>query len=697
VSCEQITFSTNECETLRLLLLRLRSGGTAVHIAFVLFLFPLSYPSPHPPWTTLSNLAAPSRSPLTGIDSPSDVPKTIDCKLIQLAPREQEVLDKFLDEHLKKKYITTSNLDYASPFFFVKKKDGKLRPVQDYRAINKYTKRNMYLLPLIKEIIAQIRDVDWFTKFDIRWGWGYNNIQIKDGDQPKAAFKTNRGLFEPNVMFFGLTNSPATFQMMMDAYFREEITKGKVFIYMDDILIPTKGSLQQHNRDIVKVLKKLLRHNLYLNPEKCYFHKKQVEYLGVIIGNGKVQMDPIKTRGLTDWPQPTKLKELHSFLGFGNYYRDFISNYSHIARPLNELTKKNTAYIWSKEAEQAFQTLKKAFTLYPVLRNHDPERRYILETDTSDFAMGATLAQDFKDGCHPVAYFSKSLLPAEQNYQIADKELLAIIRAVQAFRHLLLGAKHKILIRSDHKNLKYFKSSRKITPRQARWYEFLEDYDFELEHLPGHTNTVADLLSRRSDLNKGVDINNSIQILPNHLFVHKTGTSKKIYLEDDNETHRNILREIHDTLIGGHPSISNTWYLVNRNYEGPLLRKFVEQYVKGCAKCQEVKPKTTLKRAPLQPFDMHASEGPFKYVSMDLITNLPKSGKYDAILTIVDQGCSKVAKFIPCNKTIDGKGTAILYFKHLFPLFGIPKRIISDRDPRFTAHFTRAVCKATGI
>jgi hypothetical protein len=361
------------------------------------------------------------------------------------------------------------------------------------------------------------------------------------------------------------------------------------------------------------------------------------------------------------------------------------------------LTKKNTAYIWSKEAEQGFQTLKKVFTSYPVLRNHDPECRYILEIDTSDFAMGATLAQDFKDGRHPVAYFSKSLLPAEQNYQIADKELLAIIRAVQAFRHLLLGAKHKILIRSDHENLKYFKSSRKITPRQARWYKFLEDYDFELEHLPGHTNTVADLLSRRSDLNKGVDINNSIQILPDHLFVRKTGTSKKIYLEDDNETHRNILREIHDTLIGGHPGISNTWYLVNRNYEGPLLHKFVEQYIKGCTKCQEAKPKTTLKHAPLQPFDMHASEGPFKYVSMDLITDLPKSGKYDAILTIVDQGCSKAAKFIPCNKTIDGKGTAILYFKHLFPLFGIPKHIISDRDPRFTAHFMRAVCKATGI
>ena len=258
-----------------------------------------------------------------------------------------------------------------------------------------------------------------------------------------------------------------------------------------------------------------------------------------------------------------------------------------------------------------------------------------------------------------------------------------------------------MLIRSDHKNLSYFKSARKITPRQARWMESLEEFDFELKHIPGSTNTVADLLSRRSDHNKGVYINNSIQILPDHLFTayvtRELSAVCKLYLVDDDETRRKILREVHDTPVGGHPGISNTWHLINRNYEGPGLHKFVEQYIKGCAKCQEAKPRTTLKCTPLQPFDTPVSQGPFQYVSMDLITDLPKSGKYDAILTIVDQGCSKAAKFIPCNKSIDGEGTAILYFKHLFPWFGIPKRIISDRDPRFTSHFAEAVCKATGI
>jgi hypothetical protein len=630
------------------------------------------------------------------IDLLPDAPATLDCKIYPLAPGEQEALDKFIKEHLKKGYIRQSNSPYASPFFFIKKKDGKLRPVQDYRQLNKWTVRNKYPLPLIKELIARLRNKVWFTKFDVRWG--YNNVRIKHGDQWKAAFKTNQGLFEPTVMFFGLTNSPATFQTMMDDIFRHEIATGAVIIYMDDILIATSGTLDMHKSHVSHVLAKLQDNDLYLKPEKCEFHKKEVEYLGVIVGNGQVKMDPVKVKGLTDWPAPTKVKELRSFLGFGNYYKDFIPNYSLIARPLHDLTRKDKVWTWGLPQQMAFRTLKKMFTSYPVLRNTHPDKKFILTTDASAYAVGATLQQDFKDGRHPVAYFSKSLLPAERNYDIYDRELLSIIYAIKAFRYMLLGAKHKFLVQSDHNNLKYFKSARKITPRQARWMEFLEDYDFELEHLPGNSNTVADLLSRRMDLEEGVKINDSTVILPEQLFARRVFVEpKKIYVEDDLQRRQEILKEIHDSPTGGHPGISNTWFLVNQKYEGPRLRKFVEKYVKGCAKCQESKVRTTLRRAPLHHFDTPVEQGPFQYVSMDLITDLPKSGRYDAILTIVDQGCSKSAKFIPCNKTIDGEGVATLYFRHIFPMFGIPKRIISDRDPRFTSHFSRAVCKATGI
>jgi len=171
----------------------------------------------------------------------------------------------------------------------------------------------------------------------------------------------------------------------------------------------------------------------------------------------------------------------------------------------------------------------------------------------------------------------------------------------------------------------------------------------------------------------------------------------KVYLEDNPKTRCKVLQEIHDSPIGGHPGISNTWDLVKRNYEGPRLCKFVEAYVKGCATCQETKVITHMKCAPLYHLNTFAEQGPFQYVSMDLITDLPPSNKYDSILTIIDQGCSKAAKFIPCNKTIDGQGVASLYLQHLFPWFGIPKRIISDCDPRFTSHFAKAICNATNI
>jgi hypothetical protein len=274
-------------------------------------------------------------------------PDAIECKIYPMTRAKDEALDVFIDEQLEKGYIRSSKSQYASSFFFIKKKDSKLRPVQDYRRVNAWTVRNQYPLPLIGDLIHDLGGAIVFTKFNIRQG--YNNIRIKEGDEHKAAFKTRHGLFEPMVMYFGLCNSPATFQAFMNNIFRPTIAKHDLLgtairVYMDDIAVATKISLSPsqahaaHVAAVTDVLQVALKHDLYFKLEKCVFHATSIDYLGVILEKGVTCMDPVKILGIKDWPTPKTVKDVRSFLGFCNFYRPFIRGFVTVACPLNELT-----------------------------------------------------------------------------------------------------------------------------------------------------------------------------------------------------------------------------------------------------------------------------------------------------------------------------------------------------------------------
>ena len=259
----------------------------------------------------------------------------------------------------------------ASPFFFVTKKYGKLRPCQVYRYLNEWTIKNAYPTPLISEIMDKLKGAKYFTKLDVQWG--YNNIRIKEGDEWKAAFKTNKGLFEPTVMFFGMCKSPATFQAMMDDTFADLIKIGIIIVYMDDILIfaKDKKTLEENTK---KVLDRLQKNDLFLKPKKCEFGKTKIEYLGMVIEEGHVSMDPGKLKGIQEWPVPTTVKQTRAFLGFGNFYQRFIRKFSDVARPLNDLLKKDRTFEWTVECQRSFDELKKRFTEEPVLTMPDHSR-----------------------------------------------------------------------------------------------------------------------------------------------------------------------------------------------------------------------------------------------------------------------------------------------------------------------------------
>jgi hypothetical protein len=243
--------------------------------------------------------------------------KPVDCKVHPLNPSEQKALEEFIEENLSSGRIRPSKSLMASPFFFVKKADEKLCPTQDYQKLNEATIKNQYPLPLIGELIDKLKGVKHFTKLDVQWG--YNNVQIKEGDKWKAAFRMNIGLFKPTVMFFRLMNSPATFQAMMNNLFHDLIMEGKVVIYLDDILIFSKDINEHHK--ITQWVLQILRENKHsLKPEKCKFEKQETKYLGMIIGNGQICMDPTKVQAISKWPNPKNKKELQQFLGFTNFY-----------------------------------------------------------------------------------------------------------------------------------------------------------------------------------------------------------------------------------------------------------------------------------------------------------------------------------------------------------------------------------------
>lgn len=361
------------------------------------------------------------------------------------------------------------------------------------------TIKNRYPLLLIPELIDKLKDAKYFTKLDIRWG--YNNVRIKDGNEWKAAFRTNQGLFKPLVMFFGLTNSPATFQTMMNHLLRELVLEGVVVVYLDDIMIFTK-TLEEHQKVVKRVLAILCDNQLFLKPKKCEFHSMETEYLGLIVSEGKVQMDPVKVQGVADWPVPRNKRDIQAFLGFANFYQRFIRDFARHAKPLTKLTGK-LDFEWNFNQQEAFDQIKRLITTAPILSIPIDNAPFRVETDASDYALGAVLSQ-LQDGhWKPIAFRSQALNNTKRNYEIYNKELLSVIESLKDWQQYLLGSAVPFEVWTDHRNLEYFRKPQDLNCQQARWITLLSDYNFTIYHKPGKMHVKADLLSRRPDLIPG--------------------------------------------------------------------------------------------------------------------------------------------------------------------------------------------------
>jgi len=655
-----------------------------------------------------------------------------------------KIIKEWVKKQLGKGFIreSTSPAGYAITMA-PKKDDEKGRVCIDYRRLNDITIKDSYPLPLILDIRDQTQGSDWFTKLDLRGA--YNLIRMTIGEEWKTAFRTAEGLYEFLVMPFGLSNAPGTFQRLVNHVLNEFLGVFCV-VYLDDILIFTKGTMAKHIQHVRQVLTRLRDHKLLVKGEKCEFHKKELAYLGSIISTTGFRMDPAKIQAIVDWPTPARVKDVQAFLGLANYNRRFIKGFSGVAAPLTELTKKDVRFEWTERCRKTFQALKDLFTREPVLVHFDPEKPSTVETDASDYAVGACLLQPDENGkLHPVAYFSRKFTKPELNYEIHDKELLAIVEACREWKVYLCGAKHEVQVFTDHKNLTCFTTTKVLNRRQVRWSETLSELNLRISYRKGSENGRADALSRRADyeLTDNDKVSGAIlrkdadgALIYNRSFATtmrlssdaweteirqaQKGTAETMGFEPREHPEdalqeglmtrsglilipdalvTEVIRQNHDSPTSGHVGSEKTMERITRSYTFPQLAKKVKDYVDKCDICKRIKhprhkPYGYLQEIPLP-------EAPWESIAFDFVTGLPPSTHpvdgtiYDAILVIVDR-FTKMTYLRACRITITAEQFASLFMDTIYAKHGMPKEIISDRDKLFTSRFWKSFTELLG-
>ena len=672
--------------------------------------------------------------------------------LRRMSQDELDEVKRYIDENMDKGFITASSACVASPVLFVRKANGGLRFCVDYRKLNGITKKDRYPLPLIDETLGQLQGARFFTKLDIRQA--FHRIRMDAASEDLTTFRTRFGAYKYRVMPFGLTNGPATWQHFMNDVLFDFLNRFAV-AYMDDILVYS-ATLAEHRKHVAQVLGRLRKHALQVDLAKCEFHVNETRYLGLVVGQNGIRLDPEKIKPLQDWQPPTTLRDLQAFLGFCNYYRRFLRGYSSLARPLTSLLKKDVKFVWGLAQQQAFDTLRHAISSAPVLVHFDRTKPTRVETDSSDWTAGGVLSQKNGDGLwHPVAFYSKQLIPAECNYNIYDKELLAIVRALETWRPELTSCDTPFEIFTDHQMLQHFNATKKLTRRQVRWAEVLSQFKFEIQYRPGSANVCADALSRRpqdrpadnSDPRLAVQhqtvITNAMLApairpefsvapveaseepqdsevpLPERVLLanqsEPTWEAQRLqptapFSVDANRVLRHkgrivvpatlvtdLIHHIHTQPASGHPGRKRTLDMVRRRYFWKGLSKDVAQYIRNCHGCRRANPANSAYQGLLRPLPV--PDQPWQDISVDFVGPLPESQGFNTVMVVVDR-LSKMRHYIPCKagaSGLDAPSVARLFLDNVWKLHGLPLSVVSDRGSVFVSHFWTHLCALLGV
>ncbi|SAM00569.1 hypothetical protein [Absidia glauca] len=668
------------------------------------------------------------RDNLPGLPPPRDVQHVINTgdaapvnrPPFKMSPLELDELRKQLNELTGLGLIQPSSSPWGAPVLFVKKKNGEMRMCIDYRALNKVTIRNAHPLPRIDECLDRLHGASYFTSLDLKSG--YHQVRIQADDMPKTAFNTRYGQFEFRVLPFGLTNAPPTFQKLMNGVLCSYLDDFAL-VYLDGILIFSRTA-DEHRQHVRLVLERLREANLIVNIKKCEFNRRELTFVGFKISADGILPADDKVLAIRDWPIPTNVQEVRQFFGLAQHYRRFMPGFAGIAAPITDLTRgvgpKRRSIVWTADCQVSFEKIKSMLCTAPILLTPDMTKPFRIETDASDFGIGAVLLQENVHGVWcPLAFESKKLSSAEQSYPAQERELLAILHALRTWRCLIEG--QDFVVFTDHLPLRYFRTQTKPTNRLIRWMAEIEAFDPDIQYKPGKDNDVADILSRRMDVDlvpggvmeptllysiaPGVDLTDwpgfygvdrqlwpasAVPILDRnqHHFVVKDGTVFRKVASTDDDTWTEVpfipfsaradfVAGIHASC--GHLGSDSILSLLHTRVWWPRMKVDIKNWLKSCPECQLLQRRSTAHRGVMHPLDIPAA---FHRWHLDFIGELPVSLKGNKwILVAVDYATNwPIARAV---KTANAETVADFIYEEIVMRFGCPKEILTDRGANF--------------
>lgn len=618
-------------------------------------------------------------------------------------------LQKISDDLLEKKIIRESNSPYASPIVLAKKKSGELRLCIDFRQLNKITLKNNFPIPLIEDLLDGLRGKHYFSLLDLKSG--FQHVQMEEESIKYTSFVTPLGQFEYLVVPCGLKNGPAVFQQFIEQTFKNLIRSGKLRVYFDDLLVATETK-DDHFQILHEVFSIAHQFNLEFRFDKCIFMHETITYLGYEVSLSGIRPNADGIRAVREYPIPSNLKALHSFLGLCSYFRKFVRDFSIIAKPLYDILKKDAKFVFGKEELHAFETLKNKLIDSPVLSIYNPSAETELHCDASNLGFGAVLLQRQEDKMfHPIFFFSKRATLQESKYHSYELETLAIIYALRRFNIYLTGIKFKIV--TDCKSLTLTLNKKVLNPRISRWALELQEYDYSIEHRDGRKMTHVDALSRVHNVLMVVEADSfenalaasqqrdktiqrlvkmleeresSVYELVNGLVYRKI--NQKICFYVPLQMERSVIQTHHEALC--HVGVEKCYDFLKQTYWFPLMKAKIKNYIGSCLKCMHFSPPTGKKEGVLH--NIPKGDKPFDTIHVDHYGPLPCSVRNAKkhVLVVVD-AFSKFTKLYPV-KTTNTK-EVIKSLETYFSNYSKPLRIISDRGSCFTSDEFLDFCK----